>query len=56
MGNKYNDVKDDYDDQITISVEGLVPGNTVTIELTAKFEIQDGKVVLEGTNTSYQLN
>ena len=49
---------DNYKDQITISVEGLVPGNTVTIELTAKFEIKPGVddiPVITATNTTYQL-
>ena len=44
-----------YDDTITISVQGLVPGENVTRSFTAKFKIENG-VVSADTNVTYQLN
>ena len=51
----YNAVKDNYEDEITISVGGLVP-EILPITFEAKFKIQDGMVVSADTNVTYQLD
>ncbi len=56
-GNDENN--DSYYDKITISVVGLVPGQVLTVTLTATFEIRpgaDNMPVITATNTTYQLD
>ena len=53
-----SEMLNNYDDTITISVKGLVPGKEIEIMLIATFEIRHGmdKPVITATNTTYQLD